>query len=112
MNLLEMLFGKPIPEIDAQELNDKLKTNRNFMLIDVRQPGEFKSGHVPSAKSIPLGELSQRAKELPKNKEIFCICASGSRSSSAVRMLTSQGFNAVNVRGGMYAWSRTQLKRK
>jgi len=112
MNLLEMLFGKPIPEIEPKELNERLKSNKNFILVDVRQPGEFKSGHVPGAKLIPLGELSQRTKELPKNKEIFCICASGNRSSSAVRMLTSQGFNAINVRGGMYAWPRTQFKGK
>lgn len=112
MKLLEMLFGKPIPEIDPKELNERLKGGKNFVLIDVRQPGEFKSGHVPGAKLIPLGELAERAKELPKNKEIFCICASGNRSSSAVRMLTSQGFTAINVRGGMYAWSRTQFKGK
>jgi rhodanese-related sulfurtransferase len=112
MNLLKLLFGKPIPEITAHELNEKLKNKTKVVLIDVRQPEEFKSGHVPGAKLIPLGELGQRAKELPKDKEILCICASGNRSSSAARMLASQGFNAINVRGGMFAWSRTQLKGK
>lgn len=110
MNLLEMLFGKPIPEIAPHELNEKLKDKRKFLLIDVRQPEEFKSGHVPGAKLIPLGELNRRINELPKDKEIACICATGSRSSSAARMLSKQGYNVINVRGGMYLWSRTQHK--
>jgi len=110
MNLLEMLFGKPIPEIAPHELNEKLKDKRKFLLIDVRQPEEFKSGHVPGAKLIPHGELNRRINELPKDKEIACICATGSRSSSAARMLSKQGYNVINVRGGMYLWSRTQHK--
>ena len=110
MNLLEMLFGKPIPEIAPHELSEKLKDKRKFLLIDVRQPEEFKSGHVPGAKLIPLGELNRRINELPKDKEIACICATGSRSSSAARMLSKQGYNVINVRGGMYLWSRTQHK--
>ena len=112
MSLLEMLFGKPIPEITPHELNEKLKDKRKFILVDVRQPEEFKNGHVPGAKLIPLGELSRRLDELPKDKEIACICASGSRSSSAARMLAKQGYNVVNVRGGMYLYSRTQFKGK
>lgn len=110
MSLIEMLFGKPIPEITPYELNEKLKDKRKFILIDVRQPEEFKNGHVPGAKLIPLGELSRRLDELPKDKEIACICASGSRSSSAARMLAKQGYNVFNVRGGMYLYSRTQFK--
>lgn len=110
MNLFEMLFGKPIPEIAPHELNEKLKDKRKFLLIDVRQPEEFKSGHVPGAKLIPLGELNRRINELPKDKEIAFICATGSRSSSAARMLSKQGYNVINVRGGMYLWSRTQHK--
>lgn len=112
MGLLEMLFGKPIPEITPHELNEKLKDKRKFILIDVRQPEEFKSGHVPGAKLIPLGELNRRLNELPIDKEIACICASGSRSISAARMLAKQGYNAINVRGGMYLWSRIQSKGK
>lgn len=110
MNLLEALFGKPIPEIAPHELNEKLKDKRKFLLVDVRQPEEFKSGHVPGATLIPLGELSRRINELPKDKEIACICATGSRSSSAAKMLSRQGYNVINVRGGMYLWSRTQHK--
>lgn len=112
MNLLEMLLGKPIPELTPHELNEKLKDKQKFILIDVRQPEEFKNGHVPGAKLIPLGELSRRLNELPKDKEIACICASGSRSSSAARMLAKQGYTVMNVRGGMYLWSRTQFKGK
>jgi rhodanese-related sulfurtransferase len=47
--------------------------------------------------------------ELPKNQEILVVCQSGNRSLSATRQLTSAGFNAVNVRGGMMAWSHAGL---
>ncbi|NWF65207.1 MAG: rhodanese-like domain-containing protein [Chloroflexi bacterium] len=112
MKLLEMLFGKPIPEIAPHELNEKLKDKKNFTLIDVRQPEEFKAGHIPGAKLIPLGELNRRLDEIPKNKEIAFICATGNRSSTAARMLARQGYTVFNVRGGMYLWSRALFKRK
>jgi rhodanese-related sulfurtransferase len=48
-------------------------------------------------------------KELPKEREIVCVCASGNRSSSATRMLTGAGYNAINMKGGMSAWTRAKL---
>jgi rhodanese-related sulfurtransferase len=48
-------------------------------------------------------------KELPPEREIVCVCASGNRSSSATRMLTGAGYNAVNMKGGMSAWRRADL---
>jgi rhodanese-related sulfurtransferase len=47
--------------------------------------------------------------ELPKDREIICVCASGSRSSSAARQLTSSGYNVLNLSGGMGQWQRAGL---
>lgn len=105
MNLLQSLFGPPMPSVSAAELNEKLKNGKRPFVVDVRQPEEFRTGHIISAKLIPLGELNRRINELPKDKEIICVCATGSRSRSATKMLLRAGYNAVNMNGGMMTWS-------
>jgi len=105
MNLLQSLFGPPMPSVNAAELNEKLKAPKRPFLLDVRQPEEFRTGHIVNAKLIPLRELSGRINELPKDKEIACICATGNRSRSATKILLRVGYNAINVKGGMMSWS-------
>src|SRR5512139_3752100 len=106
MNLFEMLLGKPVSNLSAVETSEKLKNGKRPLVLDVRQPEEYRSGHIAGAKLIPLGELSRRIDELPQNREIICVCASGSRSGSATRLLAGTGLDAVNLKGGMLAWRR------
>ncbi len=108
-NLFELLFGKPLSTLNATELNEKLKNGKRPLVLDVRQPEEYRSGHIAGAKLIPLGQLSRRIKELPQSREIVCVCASGNRSGSATRQLVGAGLNAVNMKGGMLAWRRAGL---
>ena len=109
MAFLSNLFGPPMPALNAPELSEKLKNDKHPLVLDVRQPEEYREGHIAGAKLIPLGELGQRMKELPKDKEIVCVCASGNRSSSATRMLVEAGFKAINMNGGMSAWQHAKL---
>jgi rhodanese-related sulfurtransferase len=109
MDLLGMIFGKPLPSTSALELSEKLKNGKRPLVLDVRQKDEYRSGHIAGAKLIPLNELGGRMKELSQSREIVCVCASGNRSSSATRMLTGAGYNAVNMKGGMSAWRRANL---
>jgi rhodanese-related sulfurtransferase len=109
MNLLEMIFGKQSAAISPTELNEKLKNGKKPFLLDVRQPHEYNQSHINGAKLIPLGELSSRLNELPKDKEIICVCASGNRSGSATKMLLNAGYNAVNMKGGMLSWRAARL---
>ena len=109
MDFLSRLFGSPLPALSVQDLNEKLKSGKCPLVIDVRQPDEYREGHIAGAKLIPLGELSQRVKELSKDKEIICVCASGSRSHSATKMLVDAGYNAINMNGGMSTWQRAGL---
>jgi rhodanese-related sulfurtransferase len=90
-------------------LNDRLKNGRRPLVIDVRQPDEYRTGHIVGAKLIPLNQLHSRLQELPQNREIVCVCASGHRSGSATRMLVKAGYQAVNLKGGMLAWRRANL---
>jgi rhodanese-related sulfurtransferase len=109
VDFLSGIFGTPVPSISVTELQEKLKVANRPFLLDVRQPEEFREGHIAGAKLIPLGELRTRINELPKDKEIVCICASGSRSSSATRQLASAGYQVINMKGGMFIWQRAAL---
>lgn len=109
MSLLQGLFGPPTPSVSAVELNEKMKQAKRPLILDVRQPEEFRTGHIIGAKLIPLGELNRRLNELPKDKEIVCVCASGSRSRSATKMLLRAGYNAIDMKGGMLMWANAKL---
>lgn len=110
MDFLSKLFtGVQINDVSPSEAQKKLSQKQKPFLLDVRQPEEYRSGHIPGAKLIPLGELCSRMNELPKGREILVVCHSGNRSLSATRQLANAGYNAVNVRGGLNAWSRAGL---
>lgn len=109
MDFLSGLFGSSVPSVSVAELHEKIRGAKRPFLLDVRQPEEFREGHIAGAKLIPLGELRAHIKELPKDREIVCVCASGSRSSSATRQLASAGFNVINMKGGMFVWQRAGL---
>ena len=109
MDFLTGLFGSSVPSISVAELQEKIKGAKHPFLLDVRQPEEFREGHIAGAKLIPLGELHQHIQELPRDREIVCVCASGSRSNSAARQLASAGYNVINMKGGMFAWQRSAL---
>ena len=91
-----------IPVIDIDELATRLEGGAP--LIDVRQPDEYESFHVPRARPIPLMELPDRLEEVPSDATVYVICASGPRSARAVQFLNAQGYDTVNVAGGSNAW--------
>jgi rhodanese-related sulfurtransferase len=109
MSFLSNLFGPSAPKLSASELNEKLKFGKHPIVVDVRQPEEFHQGHIAGAKLIPLGELRKRMKELPQAREIVCVCASGSRSSSAAKVLAKEGYTVFDMQGGMLAWRHAKL---
>ncbi|MGE5225112.1 MAG: rhodanese-like domain-containing protein [Omnitrophica WOR_2 bacterium] len=108
--MLKRLFGPAIQQINTEQVHSRLAQKPGPVILDVRQPEEYREGHISGAKLIPLGELTKRMGELPKNREIICVCESGSRSSVATRQLISAGYSAVNLRGGMAGWQRSGMK--
>jgi rhodanese-related sulfurtransferase len=106
MGLFDKFFGQGTPQVDPGQVKSRLGRHPKPFLVDVRQPEEYQDGHIQGAKLIPLGQLPQRVKELPKNHEIICVCRSGSRSNSAARQLISAGYRASNLKGGMIGWKR------
>jgi rhodanese-related sulfurtransferase len=109
MGFFDSFFGRPVPTIRASELHEKLIKNNPPYILDVRQPEEFRSGHITGAKLIPLGELGRRLNEVPKGREVVCICATGHRSVPAVRKLAAAGFTASSMKNGMIAWQVAKL---
>jgi rhodanese-related sulfurtransferase len=98
------MFGWGIKSITVDELADKLK-QRKQVLIDVREPYEFAAGHIKGAVNVPLGQLAGKLGKFDPKAETYVICQSGSRSSSAVGLLTRAGFEHVyNVKRGTSAW--------
>jgi len=104
MNLFKSMFGGGGNAFSAEEAKSRIESGAPLFILDVRQPEEFREGHIAGAKLIPLGELGRRINELPKDRDILCVCASGSRSSVATRSLSSAGYQAINLRGGMMSW--------
>jgi phage shock protein E len=109
---LKQLFGVTFTTIGAQKAQAKLAARPALLVLDVRQPEEYKAGHIAGATLIPLGELGGRIGALPRDREILCVCASGSRSFSAVRQLSAAGLTVFNLQGGLTAWQRAQLPLK
>jgi len=109
MSIFTGIFGKPVPTIQALELHEKLKRDRRPFVLDVRQPEEYRLAHIAGAKLIPLGELDRRISEVPKGREVVCICATGHRSVPAVRKLAEAGYSASSMKNGMIAWQMAKL---
>ena len=101
-------------QITPQELQALLGGSSPPLLLDVREPEEYRGelGHILESLLIPLRELPARAGELEAHKErhIVAICRAGVRSSTAAAILTGLGFDHVsNLRGGMLDWNEQRL---
>lgn len=99
-----------LPQWTVWELERQIDVGRGVRVLDVRQPAEWRSGHVPTAIHIPGGELPSRLDDVPDSGPLAVICGSGYRSSVAASLLRRHGRKDVfNVLGGMTAWSNAGL---
>jgi rhodanese-related sulfurtransferase len=88
-----------VPEVLSADLPD------GVFLLDVRENDEWAAGHAPDAIHVRLGELAARVGELPKDREVYVICRSGTRSAYAAQVLANEGWRPVNVADGMTGWA-------
>ena len=85
----------------------RLINSEDPLLLDVREPNEYNSGHLPDALHIPLSQIKDRTDELAKyaSRPVIVYCARGVRSGSAATALAKVGFSRVlELRGGLQAW--------
>jgi hydroxyacylglutathione hydrolase len=103
-----------IKDVEPSELHALMQSCTNGdcpVVVDVREPWEYRQGHVPGAVLLPLGQLASRLNELHPDRPVAVICASGSRSQSAAALLGQKGFKTVyNVSGGTGAWMYSGLE--
>lgn len=91
-------------EITPKEVNELLAEGKKLNIIDVREVDEVAAGKIPGAVNIPLGLMESRMDELNKDTEYIMVCRSGGRSGRATQFLESEGFQVINMSGGMLAW--------
>lgn len=88
----------------TDELINLLDANEDLNIIDVREDHEVENGMIPGAVHIPLGSIPEEAPNLDKSKEYILVCKGGVRSANAAEYLESQGFEVVNLEGGMMSY--------
>lgn len=94
-----------------QTISNEEAVNGDGLILDVREAAEYAFGHIPGAKSIPLGELSARMNELDQAQTIYVICRTGTRSDLAARQLAEAGFTTIyNVLPGMTGYEGELVK--
>lgn len=104
---LSQLFSRPYRRIAPSQATALLEDGA--VLLDVREPYEWREGHAPQARHLPLSDLARRAREIPDERHIITVCRSGHRSAQAARLLAREGRQVSNVTGGMHAWARAGL---
>ncbi len=100
-----------VKEIDCLGLVEKLKSDDETILLDIRGANELVQGVLPGSQHLPMHLLPLRISEFPKDKDIVLYCHSGARSYNACYFLMQQGFdNVINMRGGIVDWAQKGLE--
>ncbi|WP_099189047.1 rhodanese-like domain-containing protein [Tepidibacter mesophilus] len=108
MNFMQRLFGRKsnFQNINGEEVQALIKENKDMLILDVRTLDEYKSGHIPKAKNIPVNELNLKINSIKKyqDKPVLVYCASGVRSKRASNILSKSGFNNLyNLSRGIHS---------
>ena len=82
----------------------QLYQNSSLSVLDVREVEEFETLHLEGAQNLPLSQLADTYEQLDKDQLYYVICKSGMRSARACQFLAEQGYDVINVQGGMTAF--------
>ena len=94
-----------LPTVDVGEVAQ----HPDAVLLDCREVDEWNEAHIDGAVLIPMIDLPRRISEIDKDREIICVCRSGNRSGKVAAWLLNNGYDAVNMTGGMLAWKDAGL---
>jgi rhodanese-related sulfurtransferase len=92
-----------VPQVEASDAAALIASGA--FLVDVREDDEWAAGRAPGATHVRLGEIPERAPDLPTDRTVVAVCRAGGRSQKAAEFLRTQGVDAVNLVGGMQAWA-------
>jgi len=96
---MEPMTEAGTPEAPVNDVPD------DAVLLDVREDDEWAAGHAPGAVHIPLAAVADSLDDVPEGSPVYVVCRSGGRSARAAAYLNANGWEAVNVVGGMSAWA-------
>jgi len=91
--------------ISPDQLIKKLSSREDVFLLDVRTPAEHAAQAIDGSYLIPLQALTERLRELPKDREIIVYCRTGNRSAYVSSYLSRLGYNVKNLEGGIVLWN-------
>ncbi|USG66908.1 rhodanese-like domain-containing protein [Brevibacillus ruminantium] len=111
--LKNMLPVKGLEQLSPDELKERLKKPGSYVLLDVREPFEYRRGHIPGFSNLPLGQLRQSCPNVDPSKHVILTCQSGMRSRQAAKILLKNGVKEVShLQTGMSGWTgRVEVKR-
>lgn len=96
------------PEMDPIDVHQRLETNPEDILVDVREAFELSICRIENAVHVPMRQVPGAIDTLPQDRQIYVLCHHGHRSLRVMQFLNDQGFTKVtNIRGGIDAWART-----
>ena len=92
-----------VQEISVNELIELVESGS--LVVDVREPDEYVSGHIPGAILVPLSTVLENSSEFVSEDTVYVVCRSGGRSMQACELLHDNGIvNVINVAGGTMGW--------
>lgn len=91
-----------VPTVEVAQVPDPLPDG--LTVLDVREPVEWQHGRIDGAVHVPMGEVPGRLAELPQDSQVLVVCKVGGRSAKVTAYLQQQGYDAVNLSGGMLEW--------
>lgn len=100
-------------QLDAKAFSEKIHSENNPVILDVRTPEEFSGGYIAGAINIDYnsGDFAEKAYKLDKEETIYVYCLSGGRSSSAANEMRKAGYkNVYDLKGGILKWKAAGLE--
>jgi rhodanese-related sulfurtransferase len=95
---MEGVMPQQVPTVSIDEIPE------NAVVLDVREVDEWVHGHIEGATHIPMGDVPARLDEVPEGDPLYVTCRGGGRSGRVAAWLNANGYDAVNVAGGMGQW--------
>jgi hydroxyacylglutathione hydrolase len=100
----------PTERVSAATIAEELEGGEPPLVLDIRNPREWKAKHIPESLNIPLNHMQERIAEVPRGRRIAVHCAGGYRSSIAAGILHQYGItNLIEMAGGLAAWDAAKL---
>jgi rhodanese-related sulfurtransferase len=96
------IYGVTVPSVEIADVPAQLP--EGAVLLDVREQDEWDAGHAPGALHVPMSEIGARLGEVPNDVQLYVVCRAGGRSARVTQYLNENGWEAVNVEGGMQHW--------